>query len=171
MNLTKFKKIKKSLVSCILGSSLLLGMGGANKSARAYFTPEQYTDINNEIGRLPNLYRQEIRDKSRTLLNELRTTFLDNKSLESKDFQKLLEKELDEVRMSYENLDDDSLKHPSSKQILGQIVFLELFTEIISEKKSAWSAHKTFEKLRLIVRDFPVTLQQSLIDNLIEKVD
>ncbi len=37
MNLTKFKKIKKSLVSCILGSSLLLGMGGANKSARAYF--------------------------------------------------------------------------------------------------------------------------------------
>lgn len=40
MNLTKFKKIKKSLVSCILGSSLLLGMEGANKSARAYFTEE-----------------------------------------------------------------------------------------------------------------------------------
>jgi len=37
VNLTKFKKIKKSLVSCILGSSLLLGVGGANKSARAYF--------------------------------------------------------------------------------------------------------------------------------------
>lgn len=40
MSLTKFKKITKSLVSCVLGSSLLLGVGVANKPAMAIFTDE-----------------------------------------------------------------------------------------------------------------------------------